>query len=416
MTFETIKGKADAIARWSAVLLGFSIPISTALDGVLLAIILVGFIFSGDYRERIRSVWENPVGVAALGLLALMILGLFYNGSPGHDALRYAGKYADLLFVAVLIPVFRDTKTRERAMLGFMAAMLLTLTLSFLAHWNLSPAGWAHGNAADAYVFKSHITQNILMAFAAFVFAQRGREATTGTWRAVWWLLAAAAVFNVLFMVEGRSGYLVLAALVFYFCFEWGRWKGLGVAALLTLALGGMGYYASNTLQGRVNQGIQDYREWQSGVRVETAIGYRMSFYTNTLAIIAEHPWRGHGTGTFISEYAQQIANTKMPMSNNPHNQYLLITVELGVVGLAVLLYLFFAQWRAAALLSSHNRQVARALVLTIALGGLVNSLLIDHTERLFYVWLTGLVFSELRSYAERRRQQEDEALSYHHQ
>ena len=78
----------------------------------------------------------------------------------------------------------------------------------------------------------------------------------------------------------------------------------------------------------------------------------------------------------------------------NPHNEYLLLTVQTGVIGLACLLFLFFRQWRSAVLLETpQDRHLARGLVLTFVIGCLFNSLLIDHTEGLLFAWMSGLVF-----------------------
>ena len=72
-------------------------------------------------------------------------------------------------------------------------------------------------------------------------------------------------------------------------------------------------------------------------------------------------------------------------------------TAEVGVVGLALLLFLFAQEWRyAAQLQDEHSRTLARALVLTIVVGSLFNSLLIDHVESLLFAWLSGLLFAAL--------------------
>jgi len=39
---------------------------------------------------------------------------------------------------------------------------------------------------------------------------------------------------------------------------------------------------------------------------------------------------------------------------------------------------------------------LARALILTIMVGSLFNSLLIDHVESLLFAWLSGLLFAAL--------------------
>jgi hypothetical protein len=66
---------------------------------------------------------------------------------------------------------------------------------------------------------------------------------------------------------------------------------------------------------------------------------------------------------------------------------------------LAALAYLFYAQWRCARHLSSRSDVVlAYALVVTIALSGLFNSLIIDHTESMFLAWMAGLLYGGLKS------------------
>ena len=87
-----------------------------------------------------------------------------------------------------------------------------------------------------------------------------------------------------------------------------------------------------------------------------------------------------------------------MMVASHPENQYLLTTVQLGGVGFAALLALFALHWHLAARLPARrDTDLARGLVLAIAVGCLFNSFLHDHTEALFYAWLSGLLYSGLR-------------------
>jgi len=62
------------------------------------------------------------------------------------------------------------------------------------------------------------------------------------------------------------------------------------------------------------------------------------------------------------------------------------------------LLALFAVQWRLASRLATRmDTDLARALVITMAVGCLFNSFLLDHTESLFYAWLTGLLYANQR-------------------
>ena len=163
---------ALATAVWATVLLGFSLPISTALDNILLGIVLIAFLLSGRYPEKLGSIARNPAALALAGFFALVALGVLYGEASFADRLKYLVKYSDLLLVVLMVPLFADGRVRRCALLAFGAAMVLTLVLSLLLAGGLLPAAkWLRGNPANAVVFKLHITHNLLMAIAAFLFA-----------------------------------------------------------------------------------------------------------------------------------------------------------------------------------------------------------------------------------------------------
>jgi O-antigen ligase len=86
-----------------------------------------------------------------------------------------------------------------------------------------------------------------------------------------------------------------------------------------------------------------------------------------------------------------------MDPAGHPHNEYLLMTAQLGIAGLVALLALFWVPWRLAPRLTlAHEGVLARGLVLTIAVGSLFNCLLLDHTEGLFFAWGLGVLFGGL--------------------
>jgi hypothetical protein len=73
---QMISRRADKLAGWAAVALGFSIPISTALDEILLVVILALWLVGGHFRDKIRAVRHNPVVLPALVLFGMYLLGL----------------------------------------------------------------------------------------------------------------------------------------------------------------------------------------------------------------------------------------------------------------------------------------------------------------------------------------------------
>jgi Lipid A core - O-antigen ligase and related enzymes len=401
MAYQTVSQKANHLAQWAAIALGFSIPISVALDNVLLLLILLLWLLGASYRSKLETIRSNPVALLALALFGMYLLGIPYTDASRKDVMDSLSKAAQFLFIPLLIPLLHDPRARHKALWGFLAAMLLTLVLSYLMGFELLPQSSAFkGYPGNPVLFKKHITQNLLMAFSAFIFAVYARNTLSSSMRGFFTVLSALAAFNVLFMVNGRTGHLVLLVLMAYFFLSGFRWKGLLIACAALMLVAGVAYLAPiSALHQRAALAFQQFSEWHPGQAAtqESSIGQRMEFWTNSLEIVRHNPIIGVGTGGFIKAYADQVDGSAMAATRNPHNEYLMLTVQFGLPGLALLLYLFFAQWRlAAALPSALEQAIARGLVLAIACASMVSSTLIDHTEGLFYVWMSALLFAAL--------------------
>ena len=395
----TVADGAHRAALWLAVALGFSIPISTAFDNFLVVALLVCWAAGGRFREKWAAVRGNAVALAACTFFLLHVAGSAYGFGSPREVLYDLDKAAVLLLVPVLISLRPGMEWLRRALIALLAALALALLLSYALWFGLMPeAGFIKGFAYDPVVFKKKITHSVLIAFGAFVLALAACEAVSTRERALLWLFCGFAAFNVLFMVGGRTGQLVLLALALYFLLTvYGR-RGVLAAAAAGLLIGGAAYLSpSSSLHQRTLTTIKEFEHWRAG-KPATMANMRLEAWTNSVRLVRQHPVIGVGTGGFATAYAKQVYGTSMPPLGQPESQYLLTTVQFGAVGLAVLLALFGAQWHLAARLGSQTQmRLARGLVITMVLGCFFNSFLRDHTEALFYAWLSGLLFAGLR-------------------
>ncbi len=400
MRLLTLSSQAAQAARACAIALGFAIPVSIALDNVLLAAILALWLASLDYRATFALLGNHGVAQAALALFGLFIIGLAWNTSGSAAGLHMIDKYRDLAFVPIFVTLFQSERDRRRALLAFAAALVLTLVLSYLTWAGLLSKGiLVLGDQAKPEVFKKYLTQNILMAFGAFLFAHFALGARTRGSRVAWSLLALLAAINVVLMVPGRSGQLILAVLAVYFAYSVWRWSGTLLATAGVVAIGAaliLGFAPANN---RLALLLDEWNTWQPGIDSQSSMGQRLGYFQNSLLIVRDHPVIGVGTGGFARAYADQVAGTTLEPTVNPHNEYLNVAVQLGVIGLSALLYLFYCIWRLApALPTAFELHLARGLIITIATGCLLNSLLMDHVEGLFFAWITGVLFAGLKS------------------
>lgn len=390
---------ADYMARWGVIGLGFTIPLTVALNNALLALMLAGWLLGGRFREKF-STFQHPVAIAALALFGLLALGTIYGDAGAASAALYLRKYADLLLIPVFLSLLRDARTRRYALHAFALSLALVLALSYAIKMGL-PSGipFIRGNPNYPVVFKEHLTHNILMAFGVFLFAWLALSANSLLARLCWAVLALLALANVTIMVHGATGYLILGGLLLLLGYQRLDWRGLSVAVLgVSLLLAAL-LAVPNPFQQRVSKITNELHEWRADRPAQTSTGWRLEFYGNTLAIIADHPLLGVGTGGFPPAYAKKVEGTGRVATHNPHNEFLLITVQIGIAGLAALLWLFWRQWQLAVGLDTRlERELARGLVVTMVIGCMLNSLLLDHTEGLLYAWLTGVLYAGLKS------------------
>ena len=392
-------GRSTLIYGLAAVGLGFSLPVtSAAIDNLFVFLLLFAFIAGGQWHDKAARLRHSGTVLAITAFLVLALLGTLWGyGSSGERA-RFFGKYAILLLPLCLIAFPLEEKYRRRAAIAFGSAIGLTVLLSFAIRAGLHFPEWLIRNqdAANPVVFKLHITHSFFVALGAFLFFVSALHARTPLWR---WGLGAASVVAVanLFTVQGRTGHLVLLVLVAYIFVHRFRWRGVVSAAILLAGVGViMSQLPNNPLVSRYSDGIKEIREWQYGQNDRTSMGLRMQYAATSLRIIAEHPLTGVGTGGFTEAYRQQIIGTEIAESNNPHNQYLLTTAQLGIPGLVVLLALFVTLWRVASRLSPAEQLLARGLLLAYGVGNLFNSFMLDHTEKVLFAWAIGLLYSGL--------------------
>ena len=152
---------------------------------------------------------------AVLLALFAFALSLFWTVAPQAEALGALAKYGKLLNLILLMLLVRSRREAFYALSAFVGAQAFLLMGSWLLFARL-PVPWATSDMATTHyaVFSSYLDQGIMGAvFAAvcwhlrFLFPGRfGRHAAI--------FLVLMALFNVFFVLSGRSGHVVAIALL----------------------------------------------------------------------------------------------------------------------------------------------------------------------------------------------------------
>lgn len=376
-----------------------SLPFSTAATNAFSALALLAWALSGQWRATLRAIVSEPAAWMGCVLLAALCAGIAWSIAPFPDALGAVGKYRELALFGITMSLFADARWRRRLLWVFFAAALALLAASYAILLGLFHHADARGFSTpqNAVLLKNHITHGFLMSLlagGAIVVALR----TTGWRRWAMALVSALAAANVWFAVQGRTGYVVMAVLLLWLAYA--RWslRGLAAATLGLVLLLAAAWQWAPVFQARVGQAVAEAEDYRAQhIPGETSIGIRLHFWKRSLDSLARRPVLGAGTGAWGETFYKATVDDPPFLHDraheHPHNEYLMLAVQLGPLGLLLFIALLVTAFRRARRLPQLEAELARGLVLAFATGSLFGSFLWDMTEGHIWAVLGGALF-----------------------
>jgi len=403
ISYSLLQQFSQKAALYSTLGFAFFIPISPALMNVSLLFALIFILLSGQLQQHWKTAWNNPVSKGGILLFLLFALSTAWSISGWDESLNTLKKYNELWYIALLLPLFSTEEHRRLGANTFLLSMGLILCIVYSIYFGLMPEiEIPISEKSTTYItidggFRTHIITNILMSFATFVFAQR-MFFSLGQKRFLYGLLFLFSGYYAIFISTGTTGQILTIGLLGLLIIQHYRWKGLVIAPLMVVAILGYGLSNPNTSINhgvtKIVYGIDQYN--QGNTNVGTA--KRLEFYRNSVRLIEEAPWIGSGVGSFEQRYnkipEQYILSNR---TSNPHNEYLVTAVQLGLVGLTALLILLAVEGRCSFHITNReSRFITQGLVALIYVGCLGNSLILDSGEGHFWAFFSALLFSAL--------------------
>lgn len=379
----------DRLGQVAAVALAFAIPISTTLTTIFASIALGAWLIGGNWAIKKDLFLHHPATKWIYPLIIITFMGVSYSQAETQSILRSLYYSSRLLFIPLLIYFYQDKKIAHMALWAFVGAMCITLLFAFLKMYAGFPIGLKYHAGA---VFKSHIKTSFFMAMAAFFLAFELKKKSK--YRLLYFTLVLLMAYYLLFMNVGRIGYITFFLSLCFLAWHWFGGKGLFCALFIAIFGIGSVYFTSNLFADRINLLSHEFELYQGGRLIESSLGSRLQFAITSGQLIMEKPLLGHGTGSFGLAYAQKHPEKKALLTDNPHNEFLRFGVELGGLGLILLMMLFRWQWQLAKLLDRDHQALCRGVILAFVIGCLLNSWLKDFTEAYFYCVMMAVFFS----------------------
>jgi O-antigen ligase len=371
---------AGSLARWSVVVLCFSLSTSRSLFSIAGLLVLLGLLLEGKWQEKWVSLKLNRPAFISVVLVMWIYLTSIWTQANETTFDYSINVHWKLLLIPAMVLLINDERWKRRCWSSFGLGVALLLLHVYALGFTSIP--WSTSGMPDS-VFFNALPQSVGLAiFSAFCLSKL-IESSDATRKWVTGLAFVAASYAVLSVSQQRLGYLMWATGCLLVLFlqlkpafrKWGLMISLGL--FLTIFL------SNEKMQDRFGLAVKEVQAYHFENNY-TSIGARMHMWYTSIRSINRAPILGHGIGSYplVAEAYFQDAEMCAIGCRHPHNQYLFYAVEFGFIGLSLFLLMLYQA------LSAHRQLKPESTMPLVVLVVFVLSGLVETT-----LWYRGFVY-----------------------
>ena len=310
-------------------------------------------IWSPLLRAEFQSVCSSPLGTAILLLLGWIAVSSLWSESMIIARIDDILSWRKLLVALAISAVLREIKAVRQVFKPMFCLSALVLFFSYGLHADLIPSAvfgynmnWRH----PAHLIENYVTQSLVFTFCCYYIVIFSLDAKNRYCyqNALLVILLILFVSNIIFLSESRSGFVAsfILALTLTACVSITAGYKINVCragvmgiVLVIIAIG------LGLMSERVTSSIDQFFAYLSAESIEeSSVSMRLWLWEIGLLVVFEHPLIGTGAGNYANVFFNIVQSHVHPgdwrylKSDDPHNMYLLIWGEYGLIGLILFL------------------------------------------------------------------------------
>jgi O-antigen ligase len=372
-----------------------SIAFSPPLANLFIALSLIATLSISTIRNQLLDFFKTKLGYACIAFILVLFSGLIYGIETNNVIASSIWGWRKFLMLPIAAAIFMNAPhAKQKLINAFWFVCLILMIYSFVTFLNPS-FSIKH---AGGVVVRNYATQGLFFSVAAIIALGNTLNSFIPKWQRIFYVTSIPFFFlNIALIAIGRSGYVALILMTVTFIFI--RLETISIAKKLLVCMAGILIISglllnTQTSRDRIELAKQEYISGQISAE-HTSIGLRLSFWKNTIEMLPKYALLGTGTGGFEKAYANQVNEKSGPASvvtGDPHNQYLKILVEHGIIGLAIFLSILILLLKQP--ITNPFRAIGIASLLAIATTSLFNSHFSTFNEGQFIWIIAGAMFA----------------------
>jgi len=338
---------------YSVLIFALTLPLSRALISFFVIFLPLLWIIEGDFQRKYEQIKSSKLLLAILFFLFFSILSITWTEdlTVGMKGLRL-----DMYFFALFVIATSVKKEQVPSIISaFLVGMLISEVIAYGVFFEL----WTfkHATVQNPSPFMMHIDYSVFMAFTSLLLLNRIFANHYELKEKLGYGFFFLTVTGNLFLAIGRTGQIAFIVGVFVMSIIHFKItiKSFLISTLLLFSIFTTAYNVSDSFKVRTDAGLSDIQKI-SDMNLNSSWGVRVAYYIVTYDIVKNNPIVGVGLGDYkdqitlmleTQEYPYLNENTKKFMKKfHPHNQYLFILIQMGIVGLILFLYIIYQLFR----------------------------------------------------------------------
>lgn len=340
-----------------------------------------------------RFTWWVIVTLAAFGL------SLLWTEVPFSHAAYTWIKHAKILIIPLLLALLGTASLSHTAIRSLVLTQGVIMLLSWGLYLGISIPIPAQAEPGSPIIFAtSYIDQAAMFAITSALAWHLRNENIFPRW--IGYLLPVVGLCSILLVLPGRTGYVMV--LVLLGLGSWWQvpkqWRLLS-GVMVPLLILGASLSTSNHVRDRIGQIYKESIYYTQQSDASSSAGWRLNAWLRSSQAIASRPITGFGVGSFVPAVKRfetgekdQIFGTSL--SSNPHQEFLLWGVELGLLGVILLATMFFIVITDAQRFALPVRNATLSVLAVICVACFFNSALYDDLIGDFLCYSLGFCLS----------------------
>jgi len=328
------------------ILLGITIPTSIAITNLVIGLLALCWFIEGDFKNKFKTIKASKWMLSIFALIALYGLGMLWGNTHLNTEWQFQ-RLALLLVFPILATLAISQLTIKRSAMAFLVTAFISALVALAININIiSHLGeyFSFISITNNSAFIKYNYHNVILALASSLclYILIEKQSKYRYLLLVFFLIYALSIFT----ERGRAGQVIFNLSALFYIIYSNRRHFLRLLAFIILLFSFqfIVYKTTKVYKNRfdvVSNIIVNNGEAGKG-KLEDI---RYVFVRESFNRILQKPILGYGTGSFGKIFIDEVdSGHDFYRHTTPHNQYLYVWFELGILGLILLLLIFYHQ------------------------------------------------------------------------